>query len=103
VRDERIISQKHVLRRRRSFQIGIHNRDNRNRSRFNRQLNLDNPIDTYFILSERVVRSSEIASPEFINREHTASKRNESHENASIRISSYHGMKFIKDLEISYE
>jgi hypothetical protein len=46
VRDERIISQKHVFRRRRSFQIGIHNRDNRNRSRFNRQLNLDNRIDT---------------------------------------------------------
>ena len=46
VLDERIISQKYVLRRRRSFQIGIHNRDNRNGSRFNRQLNLDNPIDT---------------------------------------------------------
>jgi hypothetical protein len=46
VRDERIISQKHVLRRRRSFQVGFHIRDNRNGSRFNRQLNLDNPIDT---------------------------------------------------------
>ena len=46
VRDERIISQKHVLRRRGSFQIGIHNRDNRNGSTFNRQRNLDNPIDT---------------------------------------------------------
>jgi hypothetical protein len=46
VRDERIILQKHVFRRKRSFQIGNHNRDNRNGSRFNHQLNLDNRINT---------------------------------------------------------
>jgi hypothetical protein len=37
------------------------------------------------------------------NREHSAPKLNESHENAPIRISSYHSMKFIKNFAISYE
>jgi hypothetical protein len=41
-----VLYRKTRVRCARSFQIGIHNRDNRNGARFNRQLNLDNPIDT---------------------------------------------------------